>query len=98
MCSVLTKTLLKGKAANILRECSNPTKPAFGDAQAICVDLVNHFEDGANARMGTCGIEKKSLMAHLNHECAKTVTAFVNHVAMLVCNHKDAVNNTHDEE
>ena len=91
MHSAFAKTLLEEKAANILRECSDPVKPSFGDAQAVCADLIDHFKDGANAHMSAHDIEKKLLTMCPNRECTKKVTAFVNHVAMLVCDsHCDA--------
>ena len=98
VCLVFAKTPLKGKAADFLQECSDPAKPTFSGAQVICADLVNHFKDGANARMGAHDIEKKLLTMHLNCEHTKTVTAFVNQVATLAHDCEDALNNIHDEE
>ena len=48
MCSVFAKTLVEGKAANILREYSDPRdKMKLGDAQKIYADLCNFYEGGA---------------------------------------------------
>ena len=46
MHSVFAKVLQEGKAVDILRNHSDPQAANFGDAQAICSDLRDHFEAG----------------------------------------------------
>ena len=48
--------------------------------------------------MSAHDIEKKLLTMRLNRDCPKTVTAFVNHVATLVHDHKDAASDIHNKE
>ena len=48
MCSVLSKMLVGGKAANILQEHLDPrNKMKFGDTQRICTDLCDFCEGSA---------------------------------------------------
>ena len=52
MYSVFAKTLVEGKAADILREYSDPRdKKKFGDAQKIYADLCDFYEGGAMTRV-----------------------------------------------
>ena len=58
MCSVFAKTLVEGKAADVLRECSDPRdKTKFGDAQKICANLCDFCKGGAVTRVSTAALE-----------------------------------------
>ena len=55
---VFAKTLVEGKAADILREYSDPRdKKKFGDAQKIYADLCDVYEGGAMTRMSAATLE-----------------------------------------
>ena len=98
MYSVFSKVLTEGKAADILRNYSNPTdKTKFGDAQAIYSDLCDHFDGGAQARVSAQTLEVQLTTMRLNKTWTKSVRAFVNKVAHVIRDHKEATNNVHDE-
>ena len=88
--SVFCKTLQEGKAADILRGYSNMKSPNFGDAQSIYAELVDHFEAGNVARVSAETLETKLTTMRLNKSWSKSVTAFVNSVSHVICDHKEA--------
>ena len=99
MFSVFSKTLVEAKAADILRNYSDVTRPStFGDAQAIYSDLVDHFDGGAQARVSAQALESKLTTVRLNRSWTKTVRAFVNMVTTLIRDHKEATEGKHDDE
>ena len=58
MYSVFAKTLVEGKAADILREYSDPRdKAKFGDAQKIYADLCDFHEGGAMTCVSAATLE-----------------------------------------
>ena len=66
MCLVFTKYLTEGKAVDILRNYSNPKDSNFGDAQAVCSDLCDCFEGGAQARVHAASLETQLTAVRLN--------------------------------
>ena len=97
MYSVFTKVLVESKATEILREYSNMDKPNFGDAQAIYADLCDYFEGGAQARVSAATLETQLTTLRLNKDWTKSVTSFVNKVAHLIRDHKEATSDVHDD-
>ena len=60
MYSVFAKTLVEGKAADILCECSDPRdKMKFGDTQKIYADLCDFYEGGAMTRVSAAALESR---------------------------------------
>ena len=75
--SVFPKTLVEGKAANILCEYSDPQdKAKFGDAQKIYADLCNFYEGGAMTCMSAAALDSCFTSIHLNKTWTKTVSTF----------------------
>ena len=97
MYSVFTKVLQEGKAVDILRNYSDPQKANFGDAQAIYSDLRDHFEAGAIARVSAAALDTQLTNLRLNKHWTKTVHAFMNKLAHLVKDHKEATHDVHDD-
>jgi hypothetical protein len=97
MYSVFCKVLQEGKASDILREYSDPKKSNFGDAQSIYADLCDHFEGGAQARVSAASLETTLTTIRLNRSWSKTVRAFLNKVAHLIRDHKEATNGVQDD-
>ena len=98
MYSVFSKTLVEGKAADILREYSDPRdKSKFGDAQKIYVDLCDFFEGGAMTRVSAATLESRLTNIRLNKTWTKTVTTFVTTVSHLIRDHKEATKGIHTD-
>ena len=56
--SIFVKTLVEGKAADILRECSDPRdRTKFGDAQKMCTNLCNFHKGSAMTWMSAATLE-----------------------------------------
>ena len=85
MYSVFAKTLVEGKAANILREYSDPRdKTKFGDAQKINANLCDFCEGGAMTCVSTATLESRLKNMQLNKTWTKTVSTFVTMVSHLI--------------
>ena len=99
MYSVFTKVLTEGKAADILRNYSDPAdKTKFGDAQSIYSELCDHFEGGAQARVSAKTLETELTNTRLrSNEWDKSIRAFVNKIAHLIRDHKEATHGIHDD-
>ena len=98
MYSVFAKTLVEGKAANILRECSDPRdKTKFGDAQKICADLCDIYKGGAMTRVSAATLESRLMNMRLNKTWTKTVSMFVTAVSHLIWDHKEATQGIHTD-
>ena len=97
MYSVFSRVLVEGKAADILRDYSDPSKPNFGDAQAIYSDLCDHFDTGAQARLNASHWETQLNSLRLNKSWTKSVRAFTIKVTYTIKNHKEATKGVHDD-
>ena len=78
MYSVFAKTLVEGKAADILCEYSDPRdKTKFGDAQKIYADSCDFYEGGAMTCVSAATLESRLTNMRLNKTWTKTVSTFV---------------------
>ena len=83
--SVFPKTLVEGKAANILCEYSDPQdKAKFGDAQKIYADLCNFCKGGAMTHVSAAMLESCLTNVRLNKMWTKTVSTFVTTVLHVI--------------
>ena len=97
MYSVFSKVLTEPSAVDILRKYSDPKEPDFGDAQAIYVNLCNHYKSGALQQVTVHAIKDKLVMLRLNKDWTKMVTSFMTTVAHTINDHKQLMNNKHDD-
>ena len=98
MYSVFAKTLVEGKAANILREHLDPLdKMKFGDTQKIHANLCDFCKGGAMTRVSAAVLESRLTNVRLNETWTKTVSAFVTAVSHLIRDHKEATQGIHTD-
>ena len=97
--SVFPKTLVEGKAANILCEYSDPQdKAKFGDAQKIYADLWNFCKGGAMTHVSAAMLESCLTNVRLNKMWTKTVSTFVTTVLHVIRDHKEATQQIHMDD
>ena len=98
MCSVFVKTLVEGKATDILREYSDPQdKTKFGDAQKIYANLCDFYKGGAMTHVSAATLESRLTNMWLNKTWMKTVSTFVTAVSHLIRDHKEATQGIHTD-
>ena len=99
MYSVFAKTLVEGKAADILREYLDPQdRTKFGDAQKIYANLCNFYKGGAMTRVSAATLESRLANMWLNKMWTKTVSTFATTVSHLIRDHKEATQGIHTDD
>ena len=98
MYSIFAKTMVEGKAADVLCEYSDPReKMKFGDAQKVYANLCNFCKGGAMTCMSAATLESCLTSMRLSEIWTKMVSMFICTVLHLIRDHKEATQGIHTD-